>query len=207
MAYRKFTPRWSLTSEDARMSSWYFNTGGNADSEDDVEAAFDTFWNAIKAWYGPSTVLDEYRWYFSASLVPRGSPWGDSARTIDRNSAGTGNVNMLPPQCAVVVTYPRPSPHKRHPGRNYLPAPLVSATTTDGRLHTSVMDAIANAAEAFLEACVAVGYQPVTVAKIQGVDSALIIPKLRVDNVFDTQRRRGYELYTAAAEREVTTIP
>jgi hypothetical protein len=207
MAYRKFTPRWSLAGDDQRMTSWYFVTGANEDEEDAVEQAWDVLWAALRTNFHSSLVLDELRWYFSASLVPRGAAWGDADRTIDRNSAGTAAGNAFPPQCSIVVTYPRPSPLKRHMGRNYLPAPAVSAGSAGGKISVAIVDAIANAMETFLESCVAVGYQPVTIARVQGVDTALIIPELRVDDVFDTQRRRGYETSGYNAHRVLTTVP
>jgi hypothetical protein len=92
-------------------------------------------------------------------------------------------------------------------GRNYLPAPAVSAGSAGGKIAVATCDAIANAMETFLESCVAVGYQPVTIARVQGVDTALIIPELRVDDVFDTQRRRGYETSGYNAHRVLTTVP
>jgi len=201
------TIRWTLAAEDIRQTSWYFNTGGGADEEDTVEAAFDQAWIAIDGYFPNELIVDEYRWYFSSSLVPRGSPWGEADRVIDRNEGGQGVENMLPPQCSIVLSYPRPTPHKRHPGRNYLPSPTVAVLTAAGRIADSVCDAIANAYETALEACVAVGYQPVTIARVQAVDAALIIPTLLVDNVVDTQRRRGYEDYSYAATRTLTTVP
>lgn len=189
------------------MTSFYFNTGGNADEEDTIEAAFDTFWTNVKSNYNGQLTLDEYRWYFSASIVPRGEPWGDAARIIDRNVSGTSDQKALPPQCAVVVSYPRPSPHRRHPGRNYLPAPSSAAMADTGRISDSFQDLIANQMEIFLEAAVTAGYQPVTIAKVGGTDTALIIPTLAVDNVFDTQRRRAWEDWTRRVTRELTTIP
>jgi hypothetical protein len=106
-----------------------------------------------------------------------------------------------------VVTYPRASPLKRHPGRNYLPAPAASTGSAGGKISVATVDLIANTLETFLESCVAVGYQPVTIARVQGVDTALIIPDLRVDDVFDTQRRRGFEVSGYNAHRTLTTVP
>lgn len=189
------------------MTSFYFNTGGNADQEDDVELAFDQLWVALAPSYPTFLTLDEYRWYFSASLVPRGSPWGDAARVIDRNLPGLNGNSMLPPQVSPVVSYLRPSPNKRHPGRNYFPAPCTPALSAGGYIAPAFLDTLADAVTAFLNACVAVGYQPVTIARIQGVDTALIIPELSVDDVWDTQRRRKWEAFTTRETRTVNTIP
>lgn len=207
MAYRKLTVRWNLTGDDDRMTSWFFNTGANSDAEDDCEAAFDAAWTALKPAYHPTCILSEYRWYFSATLVPRGAPWGDADRTIDRNVPGTSPSPALPPQCSIVVSYLRPSPLRRHGGRNYLPAPDTNQLTGAGRISAASIGAFADRMETFLEACVAVGYQPITIARVQGVDTALIVPTLRVDDVVDTQRRRGFENFTSVAERTLTTVP
>jgi hypothetical protein len=191
--WRKLSIHWSLANDDVRMTSLYFETGAVEDEEDAVEAAFDTEWASLKGLWDADTALVEYRWYFSATFVPRSGNWGDHARSIARSVPGTAVGNQLPPQLAVVVGYPRDSPYRRHPGRNYLPAPATTTLDATGRISNAAATQIGDRWTLFLRACEVIGYMPRTITRIQGVDGALPIDKVRVDNVWDTQRRRGFE--------------
>jgi hypothetical protein len=200
MAEYKFVPRWSLQGDDVRQ----IGLAGLAEPGVDealVEARFDTLWESLKPYYPEELTLDGYAFYEGPVRDGNHWEWGDAFRLTDRNVAGTSNLPMLPPQCAVVVSFPMGTVHKRHRGRVYMPTPGIFSLSGAGRfLHHSEF---ADAWKVFLDGCAADDWHPSVLAWVNGVKSMLSITEIRVDDVFDTQRRRGYEQALATAIRAI----
>lgn len=193
MANYKLTARWSLLADDERQGSIAFTAEPSA-SEGAVETRFDALWNAVRGVYSAEQVaLTGYSWY--EGVVAGDGPgstwyriWGDSFRVTDRQVPGTSFASQLPPQVAVVISFPMPLSARRHRGRFYMPAPTTAALQAGGWFSAETL--FADAWEAFLEGCIADGWQPVVVSISNGSLAFLPITEVRVDNSFDTQRRR-----------------
>jgi hypothetical protein len=206
---RRFSVIWTLSGADPRVTSWHFVVPGDLDHEDDVEAAFDTAWGLLADRYGANVTLSEYRWYFASDPVIPPADWGDADRIIDRNATGAQLTGTLPPQCAIVVSYPRGAPLHRHPGRNFMPAPSPDQNTTEGRLTSAATTEFADAISGFLQACIDVGYHPYTLLRGASLPEPLVatIDRVRVDDRIDTQRRRAHEGGVVIVNRDLDYEP
>lgn len=205
MAEYKFVARWSVPGDDERQCGIGL-VGAEALPEGDVETAFDAFWESLRGLYVDDTILVGYTWFEGPDRSGPGISWGDAFRTTSRSLPGTGFVNFrqLPPQVALVVTWPMPINVKRHRGRIYLPAPSADTLTAEGRFANA--GTVADAAKVFIEACLGDDWLPVVhlvnALPLSG-ETYLPITSVRVNNVFDTQRRRGYEQSTDTQTRAI----
>lgn len=191
-------------------------TGGVPDSSwatadyAQVETAADAFWEAIRGYYLPSTILIRYRWHragpaWEGNPAPYNPSQRDTARSVAGNATAT---NMqLPPQVALSVTE-RNDQASRRWGRFYLPAPVAASTTLDsqGRVVQQLNDGVQAAAITFYNACrtgnqlIPVVYSrpapertradgttlPARGAEAHSVDT------IQVDNLWDVMRSRRY---------------
>lgn len=207
MAIYKVFIEWELQADDQRQCGLVMTADPAAD-EGAAETAFDAFWASLKAVYMPETKLVGYRWYEGPSGDFPNIEWGDTFRVTPRSVPGTAIAphKQLPPQCSIVLTWLMPIDQKRHRGRIYLPAPSTEAMDGAGRImHPGDW---ADTTAELLDALVAASFQPAVYAHTGpgGAGAALSIPRVRVDNVFDTQRRRGYEASTNTQTRDVDTL-
>lgn len=192
MADYKLVVSWDLVGDDQRQCSFGFTADPSAD-EGVVETKFDDCWNIIGTGYKPATILSGYTWYEGRAADGK---WGPTFRESQRNNPGdAAGINhwQLPPQCAVVVSLRiAETGQRRHWGRVYLPAPSTYyVAEPSGRNHSP--GAFADAFKSFFDACKVAGWTPVVHARYLGINAAMPIGSIAVDDVFDTQRRRAYE--------------
>lgn len=151
-----------------------------------VEAAIDAFWAAIKAKFSSSISLVEYRWY---RVGPGAKAPEPTVRVTPRAVPGTSGTGSLPQQCAVTVSLR--TALRKHWGRMYLPAPVISGLAPAGLLGNADVDTYAGAYNALWTALGAADFYPVVYSPTR--QRAYSISKVVVDNVVDIQRRRRPE--------------
>lgn len=178
-----------------------------------VESALDTYWGAMKVWWPPTTALKEYRWYVIGPARPLSGP---AVRITSKNVAGTGTgTNVLPPQASINV-----SEHTRirkHWGRFYLPANLVTASDNYGRPNSTIRGLIHNGAVTAYNACRSGGIFPVVYSEAKperpkkhggtlpaAPARAFGVESLVTDDIFDTIRRRRFDTPSARSSTVLT---
>lgn len=201
MADYRLVLSWELAADDRRQIGLAL-TGAESLDEGVAEAIFDTWWNALDIAYDPLTVFTGYTWYEGVAGSPGSPEWGDAFRVTARSLPGTeiqAGFAQLPPQLAVVVSFPMPLDQKRHRGRVYMPAPSSSQVTDQGRFLSPGF--FADTWKTALDALYAADWQPSVLAFVNGLPAFLGIQTVRVNNNFDTQRRRAYESSTETQTR------
>lgn len=225
---RKLTMKWKRTPatgvpQDAAMCTFHFInlTGGLPDASwttgdyTTVENAADTFWNALKVLHLAQTELTEYHWRADGpAFRPFGSSLSPTLRITPKAVAGSAaSGTQLPPQCAITVTETTASTFvvedvegvgaqtRNRWGRYYLPAPTHGGCS-NGRVEPGYQTTIANAAEAFYEACVTGGIHPVVYSPTTG--HAWSVLEIHVDDIFDVIRSRRYITPLTRAPRVIT---
>jgi hypothetical protein len=103
---------------------------------------------------------------------------------------GTDTADMLPHECALVVTVLGAARSRANTGRFYLPPPSV-AQITDGRLETTPRDRARNAAQILINSLQGAGFTPVI--RHPG-GTFTVIAQVKVGDVIDVQRRRRNKL-------------
>ena len=181
-----------------------------------AETVMTQMWNTIKPYYTSYIKLREFRWYREDDLNP---PWGPPARVTAVSLPGTsaGDKN-LPPQVAIAVTEYTGLQERqggrtvRHWGRFYLPAPGATALELDGRLGNNLQPVIANAVDTAYAGMIAAHLEPAV--RITGWGGEALpqsgwapVKEIRVDNLFDTIRRRRYETVTLRETRDTFGSP
>lgn len=202
--FKRLVVTWNLPGDDVRQTHWDFRTEA-ADPEGAVEAAHDAFWTGFDDLVGQPIVLNSYKWY--GRDVPNMDPPLLPFRITDRSVTASPVSGALPPQLAVAVTKVIEGPYYWKNGRAYLPISSAIVLASNGRLANGYADSICAATQTFLNACVAADMQPVVLGKL-GLRLAAIlggsatsstyfdVEKVRVDNVFDTIRSRGWDSFT-----------
>ena len=158
-----------------------------------VESALDTWWTAVKPYYASITSLSRYVWHKDGPDFHPASPTvpNASVRAVTKGVAGTATAGnqVLPPQVAITVT--RKTQNRKRWGRFYMPNPIYTVATTDGRITTAFADALAGAADTAFTACRAANVYPVVWSP--STESAFSVDAIQVDNIFDVVRSRRYQ--------------
>lgn len=189
-----------------------------------VEAAFDTFWAALRPYWRSEYVLQQLRWYKAGPAI---SPPQEPVRVVDRNVAGSQVSTIynrsLPPQVAVSVS--EKTATRKHWGRFYLPTPATNkagdtnadpVTTAAGRFHSGFLSIVANAADAHYEACRTANV-PIVVYSAAKPERpkepsgtlppqaalAITVDNLQVDDIPDVIRSRRFSAPTLRVQRAV----
>jgi len=115
-----------------------------------------------------------------------------------RNDAGTNVAECLPFQCAPVVSLRTATLSRRGRGRFYAPSLAVDQVAA-GRMVAGAQTALANSAEAMMNALQAAALQPVIYHRDLGTTTNVV--SLDVGDVIDTQRRRRNKLIEARTSR------
>lgn len=113
---------------------------------------------------------------------------------------GTSASEMLPYQCATVVSLRTVFATRSGRGRFYLP-PLAVASIIGGRLTPANTSAIADAAETMMTTLQSAGLTPVVYSRV--AKAAVTIVSVDVGDVIDTQRRRRNKLVEARESRAI----
>lgn len=210
----------AVASEDARVVTFHLAkiSGGTVSSDwlaadfTALDAAYTTWWGAIKALYPNELVWDRIKVYKAGpAIVPPQPPVYDA----DKSVAGTDASNTpLPPQVAVSVT--EIAGTKRHWGRFYLPGGTGTSVSAYGRVIGTTQNTIADATDVLYTALKTAGLEPVvyrpplperetksgaTLPARGG--SAWTVEKVQVDDVFDVIRRRRYKYPTLRVQRDI----
>lgn len=120
------------------------------------------------------------------------------AYTVAHANAGAGAGNMLPAECAPVLTLRTDYRGRRYRGRMFLPAPVVSATSSDGTLTASLITAIIAQWNGMVTAIVA-NWEPVVASyghsmtkagPVSWSPFATPVTSATMDVFVDVQRRR-----------------
>jgi hypothetical protein len=140
--------------------------------------------------------------YYAMTFAPVGPPGtpladekpfqksGPPERTYPMALVGTA-VGSLPPQCAITST--DLTPYAKHWGRNYWPAPAPATVAADGHITTAACNAIGTLVLDLYDAWQQLEFFPVVpVTQIDSVATRALlgVTDVKVDNVFDVQRRR-----------------
>lgn len=179
---------------------------------EEAETVILQMWTSIKGNYKPTTKLRELRWYREDDLEP---PWGPPARVTGLSLPGTdvsGN-QQLPPQVALAVTEYTGLEERqenrtvRHWGRFYLPAPSAATLAAEGRVDTGFVNAVAAAVDVAYAGLTACALQPAV--RITGWGGTTLpqsgwapVKEVRVDDLWDTIRRRRYETVTERVTKD-----
>jgi hypothetical protein len=103
---------------------------------------------------------------------------------------GTDSADMLPHECALVVSTHAASERRQNQGRMYLPPPSV-AQITDGRLEATPRARVAAAAAIIMNSLQGAAFTPVIKHPDMTSDA---ITQIKVGDVIDAQRRRRNRL-------------
>jgi len=112
---------------------------------------------------------------------------------------GVADAEMLPFQCATVISLLTASATRHGRGRFYLP-PLAASFLLNGKLNSSAMTALDTAWTAFFDSLNTDGVNPVVRNRTGHISTP--VTSARVGDVIDTQRRRRNKLvetYTTIA--------
>lgn len=103
-----------------------------------ADGAFSTFWNAISSHIPVATVLKQFK------TIQLDSVNGKQAfsLTSDHNTPGAGVAPDVSQQCSILISLKTASAAKGGHGRQYLPAPVVGSTGSNGQLSTAASAAI-----------------------------------------------------------------
>jgi hypothetical protein len=178
-----------------------------------VEAALATLWGVLDFAYSNVSGPKQARWYkFGPAIVPPQAP----VRILDLTLSGTsaGTTLQMPPQVALSVTEKTTDPKSW--GRFYLPAFIQPIGTQYGRLDASNQGAIADAVDAFYEACIAASVFPVVYSSAKPERQtaggstlpargarALPVKQIQIDDVFDVIRSRRWSDPLLRIQRDV----
>lgn len=173
--------------DDVEVTTTHWRWSPGADpAGSDFEVVTDRlhdFWTAITAYRTTGVAVREHRWYV-ADPAP-GPPNPTLLVTADA-IAGSSGSKPLPPQCAVTVT--QMTDDRRRWGRFYIPGLTVDVLAVgSGRLIADVADDLATQAGlAFANSHINWKLQVFG----SGSPASLPVRNVRVDDVFDIQRRR-----------------
>jgi hypothetical protein len=149
-----------------------------------AEARFTTFWNAIKSRIGTIYILSEYRWYDLTIAPPN-----PAVRSTLLTNAGTSATTTLPPQIACSIT--EQTATRRRWGRFYLPGWDISQISGHGRWGSTMVAAVAAAAETMYEGWYTDSLIP-SVVRRSDLNSQPV-SSIRVDDIPDIVRRRRWQ--------------
>jgi hypothetical protein len=189
----------------------------------DISAVYDpffAFWGEIKDRFPAALKLFRHAMYKAGPDIapPQLPTWSFDQPTP---VAGTGG-NSLPPQSAVTVTEKAGS--RKFWGRFYLPQPAIAAAGAAGRIDSTVLTDIADAADTMYQAWKSTGHPAVvyraplpvrqtaaeerngtTPGSLAARDgSAWTVDDLQVDDLFDVMRSRRYDRPLLRVQRAIT---
>jgi hypothetical protein len=221
----------SLLDEDVAVSTIHLlkvSGGTPVDTWDaaDFEAARDAvlaFWTAIKTYYMDTTKLVSVKFYREGpSIEPPQPPVFSHELAPAVAGVQGGGLGMFPPQVALSVT--EKTSIRKSWGRMYLPAPAthsvspaVELATQDGRVTTSFLTAVADAADTMYQAFLTASTPAVVyrrpLPERQDADgdtldardaSALSVDQLQLDNIWDVIRSRRYDRPSLRVQRDIS---
>jgi hypothetical protein len=148
-----------------------------------LETILETFWTALTGYMPAGFRLTQINWYRVGAGAPVPNP-AERALTLTSPIAGS-NVWAQAPQVAVSLT--QRNAVRRSWGRTYLPL-CGAGITTSGSLFSTLVDAIANAAQTMVNSGASSDYQLGTYSK--HLSAFLATEHVEVDDVWDIQRKR-----------------
>jgi len=139
MTYFKFSAIGSLPLGDNFVTSFHVSSNSPLTTVDIAcRGAWDTFWNAIAQYLPTATQLLEL------ATIQLDSTNGKQAFSVVNPASipGTGTAPDVSQQCSILISLRTASAAKSGRGRQYLPAPVVAATSSNGALSTAAQTAI-----------------------------------------------------------------
>jgi hypothetical protein len=139
MTFFKFSAIGSLPLGDNFVTSFHVSSNSPLTTVDlACRGAWDTFWNAITQYLPTATQLLEL------STVQLDSTNGKQAFSVVSPASipGTGAAPDVSQQCCILISLRTASAAKSGRGRQYLPAPVVAATSSNGALSSAAQTAI-----------------------------------------------------------------
>lgn len=196
----------STTTHLNKQQGWTGDASGgtnvtDADQDAIAEAAW-SFVDTLKSYIPNSYHVESIRLYALDDNLR--APVAPCIYVPSTTLAGTGS-SALPPQVALVVSTNSATIGRKGRGRFYVGPLANGAISADGKAGSTVRSTALNGAQTLLNALridgtgTATAYAPVTVHR--GTTTCSVINKVRVDELFDTQRRRRNRVsgtYTAA---------
>lgn len=175
--------------DDVEVTTTHWRWDGEGDPGptdfETVESRLDGFWTAIIGIRSPWVRVSEHRWY----PMPPSAP-NPAIRVTPVSITGESTSPTLPPQVASTIT--QITDVRRRWGRFYIGSLSSAAMTAVGRLTASARQTIAEAGEAAF-----VNSSPVWRLQVYGqgmTPESLPVREVMVDDVFDVQRRRRFEV-------------
>jgi hypothetical protein len=152
---------------------------------DDFTQDVRDWWEQIRQYVSVHVVLQELRFY----NVPDqpGADMGDPVRVTPLVLQGTSSVGVMPPQCAVSVTW-KTAQRKRW-GRIYIPGCTLAILTSEGRIQGAVQNTMANAAVQLTDRS-GTGAALIVFSRVHWTHSD--VEQVQVDDVVDIIRRRRF---------------
>jgi len=179
--------------------TWNFGLHGSSSAS--VAAVADSWAAALtEAWSGTGTPAGALQTYYPEEVVlGTATAAALSATTgqqlaradVDVNLPGTSVAEMLPPQCAVVVSLRTPVANRTGRGRFYLPAPAVNAVAA-GLIAPAAQQDFVDAMTRLFASLDAAAFTPQLFSRSTFILTT--IDAFNIGNVFDTQRRRRNQL-------------
>lgn len=155
-------------------------------ARDDFSSRLFNWWEIIKGHVHESLTFREARYYDVPAT--QGLPMGDPVHVETFGSNGTSQGALLPPQCAVSVTYK--TDKRLQWGRQYLPGFTLIATNGLGRLDVQSCDEVMNASKLLTSRSGSGGCLVVFSRKQWTHHDPQFV---QVDDVIDVIRSRRYE--------------
>jgi len=199
--YLRHTMVWNLPSGEVANCSVAWNLGASPssidpDDADDLEAAAETLWGAIKGAYAGVS--------YAGSRVALLDTDGTTVQTVLRSIspvASTGGGNCLPHEVSVVASLLSATYSRSGRGRIYLPPPAYGALTTTARLDATIRANMASSVAAYLAPTPTNALDSVVASKTQGAFYS--VTTVSVGDVFDAQRRRRDSLVEVVSTASV----
>lgn len=190
--------------EDVAITTHDFNSPDDWPSSAwaTVESAIMAACRAMPERRASSVVHAEMRWYrFNGTPTPGEDDWGDVHRVTPVVGWTNGTGSAFPPQIAITVT--ERTGFRKNWGRFYLPQ-YGQPSASGGRVNAVTVDGIAAAWRDAYNACRAAGLNPTVLTSFKtsggilgGEDrhgAHVSILAVQVDDIYDVQRRRRYEV-------------
>lgn len=180
----------TLLPEDRITNTWHFDDGEDVGAPEDIADELQIFYNAIRPYLSSWMVQNGQttKMYRLSDPEPRAPIF---ERTWNFTSAPSGN--MLPPECAAVMSFQGEPvsgvPQARRRGRVYLGALSQTTLDTTGLFTTTFVTAVKNAGLTLVDASSdSLTWKWAVYSRVLG--SGVNVANGWVDNEIDTQRRR-----------------
>jgi hypothetical protein len=174
--------------------SFTLHTEGNPSAGDANAALAAAITTAYGSGFATITAPDVVTTLASTATIDPGTDGQITRVEAVLSLSGTAEEEMLPFQCATVITLITASATRHGRGRFYLP-PLAAGVLDAGRLSAAAISNLDTAFTAFFDDLTTAGLSPVVRNRSGHISTP--VTEARVGDVIDTQRRRRNKLNEA----------